>query len=88
MRKKIVLFLLCIVLFVPDLRAQQVQMQQRFESAYKEIVDMLEDKKPLSIKRSVFLAEWAYLDGHLDYEQDFCEPLQRGAQYMRRLITG
>ncbi len=87
MRKKIVLFLLCIVLFVPDLRAQQVQMQQRFESAYKEIVDMLEDKKPLSIKRSVFLAEWAYLDGHLDYEQDFCEPLQRGAQYMRRLIT-
>ena len=42
MRKKIVLFLLCIVLFVPDLRAQQVQMQQRFESAYKEIVDSLE----------------------------------------------
>ena len=48
---------------------------------------MLEDKEPLSIKRSVFLAEWAYLDGNLDYEQDFCEPLSQGAQYMRRLIT-
>ena len=62
-------------------------MKQRFESAYKEIVAMLEDKEPLSIKRSVFLSEWAYLDGNLDYEQDFCEPLARGALYMRRLIT-
>ena len=75
MRKNILL-LLCYVVIVSVLRAQQVQMQQRFESAYKENVDMLEDKEPLSIKRSVFLAEWAYLDGHLDYEQDFCEPLQ------------
>lgn len=84
--RNIIVLLLCLVIFVSNLRAQQVQMLQRFESAYKEIVAMLEDKEPLSIKRSVFLAEWAYLDGLLDYEQDFCDPLQRGAQYMRRLI--
>ena len=48
---------------------------------------MLEGKSTLSIKRSVFLAEWAYLDGNLDFEQDFCVPLTKGAQYMRRLIT-
>lgn len=87
MRNKIIIFTLCFVVFVSNLRAQQIQIKQRFESAYKEIVAMLEDKKPMSIKRSVFLAEWAYLDGKLDYEQDFCEPLQRGAQYMRRLIA-
>ncbi len=28
---------------------------------------MLDGKAPLSIKRAVFLAEWAYLDGELDY---------------------
>ena len=72
MRKNIILLILCFVVFVSDLRAQQVQIKQRFESAYKEIIDMLEGKEPLSIKRSVFLAEWAYLDGNLDYESDFC----------------
>lgn len=87
MRKNTFLLILCFMVFVSELRAQQLQMQQRFEAAYKEIVAMLEDKQPLSIKRSVFLAEWAYLDGNLDYEQDFCEPLTKGAQYMRRLIA-
>lgn len=86
MRKKRVLLVVCLV-FTCNIRAQQVQMQQRFESAYKEIVAMLEDKKPLSIKKSVFLAEWAYLDGKLDYQHDFCEPIERGVQYMRRLIA-
>lgn len=88
MRKNNKLILvLCFVLITSELRAQQIQSYQRFESAYKEIVAMLEDKSPLSIKRSVFLAEWAYLDGNLDFEQDFCVPLTKGAQYMRRLIV-
>ena len=30
---------------------------------------MLEGNQPLSFKRAVFLAEWAYLNGNLDYEQ-------------------
>lgn len=48
---------------------------------------MLEDSIPLSIKRCVFLAEWAYLDGALDYEKDFCATLSKGAQFLQRLIT-
>ena len=87
MRKYIIVLFLCVVVFVSDLRAQQIQVQERFESAYKEIVAMLEDKKALSIKRSVFLAEWAYLDGNLDYESDFCQPIRKGADYMKRMIV-
>ena len=88
MRKNnIIILILCFVIFTSELRAQQIQPHQRFESAYKEILSMLEGKSTLSIKRSVFLAEWAYLDGNLDFEQDFCVPLTKGAQYMRRLIT-
>uniref|UniRef100_A0AB33JKZ8 Uncharacterized protein n=1 Tax=Prevotella sp. GTC17262 TaxID=3236797 RepID=A0AB33JKZ8_9BACT len=67
--------------------AQKNKTEFRFHSAYKEIVNMLEDRQPLSIKRSVFLAEWAYLDGALDYKKDFCVPLSKGAQFMQRLIT-
>lgn len=48
---------------------------------------MLEGRNPLSIRRAVFLAEWAYLDGNLDYEKDFCEPIIKGADYMKRLIA-
>lgn len=48
---------------------------------------MLEDSIPLSIKRSVYVAEWAYLDGNLDYEKDFCLPLSEGKRYMQRLIA-
>lgn len=45
-----------------------------YDKAYSEITDMLEGRIPLSIRRAVFLAEWAYFDGYLDYEKDFCEP--------------
>lgn len=86
MRNKLVLLVFC-VLFVSNSKAQQIQIEERFESAYKEIVAMLEDKKALSIKRSVFLAEWAYLDGNLDYESDFCQPIRKGADYMKRMIV-
>lgn len=60
---------------------------EHYEEAYLEIKSMLEGKMPLSIKRAVFLSEWAYLDGKLDYEKDFCEPLQKGADYLRRMIA-
>lgn len=56
---------------------------EHYEEAYLEIKSMLEGKMPLFIKRAVFLSEWAYLDGKLDYEKDFCEPLQKGADYKK-----
>ena len=41
---------------------------RHYRQAYLEMADMLDGKIPLSIKRAVFLAEWAYLDGDLDYD--------------------
>ncbi len=58
-----------------------------YSKAYSEITDMLEGRSPLSIRRSVFMAEWAYLDGNLDYEHEFCEPIKKGADYLRRMIA-
>lgn len=58
-----------------------------YNKAYSEITNMLEGRTPLSVRRAVFLAEWAYLDGNLDYERDFCEPIRKGADYLRRMIV-
>lgn len=40
-----------------------------YQTAFDEITAMLDGKAPLSIKRAVFLAEWAYLDGELNYDE-------------------
>ena len=58
-----------------------------YGKAYSEMKNMLNGDSPLSVKRAVFLAENAYLDGKLDYEKDFCEPLRKGADYLRRMIA-
>ena len=65
----------------------QVICDSYYCRAYSEISDMLEGTTPLSVKRAVFLAEWAYLDGNLNYERDFCEPIKKGADYLKRMIT-
>lgn len=41
------------------------------------MLDMLTGKDSLSIKRAVFLAEWAYFEGKLDYKSDFCDEINR-----------
>lgn len=33
------------------------------------------------------MAEWAYLDGNLDYEKDFCEPILKDVAYMKRWMN-
>ncbi|MDE6322078.1 MAG: hypothetical protein K2L93_07240, partial [Muribaculaceae bacterium] len=45
--------------------------------AYNKISDMLAGRDSLSIKRAVFLAEWAYYEGKLDYKADFCDEIDR-----------
>lgn len=55
-----------------------------YMSAFNEISDMLEGRDPLSIKRAVFLAEWAYLEGKLDYMTDFCNEIDRIAKFIKR----
>ena len=85
MFKKIYIFGLLI--FLLFLLAQNAFAQGNLDSnyydkAYLEIDSMLYGRIPLSIKRAVFLAENAYLDGSLDYEKDFCEPIKQGADYL------
>lgn len=75
---RVFIFAVFFAVFVSDSVAQQKKSESRFHSAYNEIVSMLEDRQPLSIKRSVFLAEWAFLDGRLDYEKNFVNLWQRG----------
>ena len=58
----------------------------RYEAAYAEITAMLEDKQPLSIKRAVFLVEWAYLDGELDYDW-YCHHIDSTVAYLNRFIA-
>lgn len=67
--------------------AQDKSAIEYYHQAYSEITNMLEGKTPLSIRRAVFWAEWAYLDGNLNYEKDFCEPIKKGADYLKRLIA-
>ncbi|WP_418407323.1 hypothetical protein [Alistipes sp.] len=65
MNKTLLLLLFCLVLRSAA-QAQRPDIS-RYETAYTEIADMLDGKAALSIKRAVFLADWAYLDGNLDY---------------------
>lgn len=53
-----------------------------FEKAYNEIVEMLEGKKPLNIKRAVFLTENAWFSGLMDYK-DFCAALDESKQLIK-----
>lgn len=66
--------------------AQQVSKESRYQQAYSEIAGMLDGKRPLSIKRAVFLSEWAYMDGQLDYQKDFCDEISRVADYINQVI--
>ena len=64
----------------------QIETQSSlYNAAFLEISDMLDGKQPLSIKRAVFLAEWAYLDGELDYEE-FCKTIDNAADFVKRFI--
>ncbi|CCZ09756.1 uncharacterized protein BN783_01030 [Odoribacter sp. CAG:788] len=57
-----------------------------YNQAYLEMADMLDGKTSLSIKRAVFLQEWAYLDGNLDYDE-YCTGIDTVATFLRNFIT-
>ncbi len=67
--------------------AQQMPAEEYYLQAFKEISDMLAGKDTLSIKRAVFLAEWAYLEGNLDYQKDFCNEIDRIASFLKRFYN-
>jgi hypothetical protein len=64
----------------------QIETRSRlYNQAYLEMADMLDGKQEISIKRAVFLQEWAYLDGELDYDE-FCYGIDTVATFLRRFI--
>ena len=62
-----------------------VTKDEYFNKAYNEIVHMLEGNLPLDFKRAVFLTEWSYVEGKLDYEK-FCKDITATAQTLRAFI--
>ena len=65
MKKLWMLFSLQIIQL--SVQAQQQIAEDYYVSAFNEMSDMLAGRDSLSIKRAVFLAEWAYYKGNLDY---------------------
>lgn len=57
-----------------------------YKQACQEISGMLDGKSPVSIRRAVFLAEWAYLDGDLDFG-DFCRGIDTVVAYLYRFLS-
>lgn len=85
--RKCLVFISLILILTDSIQAQLQAVDSLYLKAYYEIESMLDGKKPLSIKRAVFLSEWAYLDGKLDYKKDFCNEISRIAQYIKTAIA-
>lgn len=56
-----------------------------FNEAFYEIKTMLEGQSTLDFKRAVFLVEWAYLEGKLDYPA-FCRDISRIAADLQGFV--
>lgn len=73
---------------IPSSITNRVQIETKsryYNAAYLEMADMLDGKAPLSIKRAVFLAEWAYYDGKLDYDQ-YCLHIDSVVVFLNKFI--
>lgn len=81
-----VLILVFVLLLCLKLFAQNRGINERYELAYDEISQMLDGKTELSIQRAVFISEWAFLDGNLDYERDFRQEISRIAAFITKFI--
>lgn len=64
--------------------AQHLSPVDYYISAYNEIAPMLSGKKTVSIKRAVYLSEWAYYEGDLDYKLEFCDEIDRIVKFIER----
>ena len=79
MRRLIIAFVL---LAAVQLQAQSTIAEDYYVSAFNEMSDMLAGRDSISIKRAVYLAEWAYYEGNLDYGTDFCDEISRIINYV------
>ena len=76
--------MLCLLVLLGQLSvcAQQMIAEDYYVSAFNEMSDMLAGRDSLSIKRAVYLAEWAYYEGKLDYKTDFCDEIDRIVKFL------
>ncbi len=81
------IFYLTIIIFQLSANAQQRKAEDYYVAAFNEMSDMLVGRDSLSIKRAVFLAEWAYYEGELDYKRDFCDEIDRITQFVIRFYN-
>ena len=68
-------------------QAQSMTAEDFYVSAFNEMSNMLYGIDTLSIKRSAFLAEWAYYEGDLDYQTDFCNEIERITDYIHKFYN-
>lgn len=74
--KKLLLYLLLLP-FQLSAQTQPMMAEDYYVVAFNEMSDMLVGRDSLSIKRAVYLAEWAFYEGKLDYKADFCDEIER-----------
>jgi hypothetical protein len=67
------------------LKDARVTKDEYFNKAYNEIVHMLEGKLPLDFKRAVFLTEWPFMEGKLDYDK-YCRDIVATTQTLKAFI--
>ena len=65
--------------------SNKVVDNQYYSLAYCEIDSMLENKMPMNYKRAIFLLEWSYLQGNLDYGF-FCKDITEISLRLKQLI--
>ncbi len=80
--KKLGLYFI-VLLFQLSVNAQNKIAENYYVSAFNEMSDMLAGRDSLSIKRAVYLAEWAYYEGNLDYKTDFCDEIDRIVKFLK-----
>lgn len=80
-------------LITPPSQAQPPQTEQPiaickdkfYQTAFDEITAMLDGKAELSVKRSVFLLEWAFLQGQSDYTV-YCQQIAKIADELKAFM--
>lgn len=82
--KRIWLYLLLFPLQL-SVKAQSMTAEDYYVHAFNEMSDMLAGRDTLSIKRAVYLAEWAFYEGILDYKTDFCNEIDRITTFIQSL---
>lgn len=71
-------------IFQPNLKKRIIQ-NEYYDLAFQEIAQMLEGKIAIDFKRAVFLIEWAYLQGDLDYAV-FCQQVSKIGNDLKQFI--